>query len=131
MSLRFDPESITGLLAVVTLPVGILAGMLFGGGAAGVVFVVGWLLLVPVSAILFDEVLDIDELELGGETDQQAHGSAAGEDTALATLRERYAAGDIDEEEFERRLDALLETEDLTAESAGDASVEREFDVER
>ncbi|MFC4356636.1 SHOCT domain-containing protein [Halobium salinum] len=32
---------------------------------------------------------------------------------ALATLRDRYARGAIDEEEFERRLGAILETEDL------------------
>jgi putative membrane protein len=30
-----------------------------------------------------------------------------GEDGALAVLRERYAAGDVDEEEFERRRERL------------------------
>lgn len=34
-------------------------------------------------------------------------------DEALATLRDRYARGVIDEEEFEARLDALLRTESL------------------
>lgn len=124
MSLTFDPEAITGLLAVVTLPAGILAGMVFGGGAAGAVFVVGWLLLVPVSDILFDEVLDLDAVEVGSD---EPAATTSGEDTALATLRERYAAGDIDEAEFERRLDALVETEDLTVESTRD----RQVDLER
>ncbi len=32
---------------------------------------------------------------------------------ALATLRERYARGDIDEAEFERRVERLLETESV------------------
>jgi uncharacterized membrane protein len=32
-------------------------------------------------------------------------------DAALATLRERYAAGEIDEATFEARLERLLETE--------------------
>jgi uncharacterized membrane protein len=32
---------------------------------------------------------------------------------ALATLRARYARGDLDEEEFEHRLEKLLETENV------------------
>jgi len=36
----------------------------------------------------------------------------AGDNAALSTLRERYAAGEIDEEEFERRVEGLLSTED-------------------
>ena len=38
------------------------------------------------------------------------------EDTPLATLRERYARGEIDDEEFERRVEHLLETESGDAE---------------
>jgi len=43
----------TPLVAVVTLPAGVLAGLFYGPLPAAVVFVVGWLLLVPVTAILF------------------------------------------------------------------------------
>jgi len=45
------------------------------------------------------------------------------EQTALARLRERYATGDIDEAEFERRVEHLLETEsvDDAGEVYGDA----------
>jgi uncharacterized membrane protein len=35
------------------------------------------------------------------------------EDDALATLRERYARGDLTEAEFERQVEVLLETEDV------------------
>ncbi|WP_224447640.1 SHOCT domain-containing protein [Haloprofundus salilacus] len=40
-------------------------------------------------------------------------------DRALATLRDRYASGELDEEEFERRLERLLSTE-----TANDARAE-------
>ena len=53
------------------------------------------------------------------EQRQTAHRMPASESTttsdqeALETLRNRYARGEIDEAEFERRLEALLETESV------------------
>ncbi|PSQ54684.1 hypothetical protein BRD22_11985 [Halobacteriales archaeon SW_8_68_21] len=45
-------------------------------------------------------------------------------DSALDTLRERYANGDIDDREFERKLDRLLETEGAeTVTDSGDGDV--------
>ena len=100
-----DTEPLVGLIAVVTLPAAILAGLFVGAETAAVVAVVGWLFLVPVLAILNDE--DIVSVE-----EEQAEATASASDP-LETLRERYARGDIDEAAFERRLERLLETEDV------------------
>lgn len=111
---------LTPLFAVVTLPLGILAALFVGLQAAAAVFVVGWLLLTPASAVLFgspepgpewadDEVSDLIEERMKEAMDEQ--GSST---DPVDELRERYARGEIDELELERRLDALLETEDVT-----------------
>lgn len=106
-------EALTGIVAVVTLPLGILAGVFMGREAAGVVFIVGWLLLVPVLGILSDHVDLGSTSEYDVDTEAVTASGDGSEDDALQRLRERYAAGDIDEVEFERRLEALLETEDV------------------
>ncbi|WP_276249584.1 SHOCT domain-containing protein [Haloarcula rara] len=49
------------------------------------------------------------------------------EDDALATLRERYARGELTEAEFERQVERLLETEDVrTAREQGRPRREQE-----
>jgi hypothetical protein len=118
-------EQLTPLFAVVTLPAGILAALFFSLQAALAVFVVGWLLLVPASAVLFgadgptdpEEVerwLDVAErVDSGSPDGSRAGGAADPEGEPIEKLRERYAAGEIDEVELERRLDALLDTEGI------------------
>jgi uncharacterized membrane protein len=99
------PEELIGLIAVLTLPLGVLAFLTVGFEAAVVVFVVGWLALVPGLGVLREWIGD-DGLadRAGARTDP--------EEDPLETLRERYARGEIDEADFERRLEALVETED-------------------
>lgn len=97
---------LTTLVAVLTLPVGLLTAMFVGVRPAAVVFIVGWLLLVPLIPILGGLLL---------------HGPEAGEASSepLTELKRRYASGEIGEEEFARRVERLLETE----------SAERDFEV--
>jgi hypothetical protein len=132
---------LTAFFAVVTLPVGILALWFATLEVAAVVFVVGWLLLVPATAVLsgppwaedpaeemerlaaFQDAAAVVQERSGSEDggDGSDRATARGEDP-LDALRNRYARGDIDEAEFERGLNALLETEDL------DADVERRIE---
>jgi uncharacterized membrane protein len=116
------------VLAVVTLPLGLLTALVVGLTQAAVVFVVGWLLLVPLAAILAGilkhhsaEVTAPEEGVLAPGT-----GSSEAADTdegPVEVLRDRYARGEIDEAELERRLDALLELDELDPDD--EATVER------
>lgn len=96
---------ITALIAVVTLPVGMLALLFVGLEAALTVFIVGWLLLVPVlplGAAIYSVLSDSEAESVDNESE------------ALTELKRRYAAGELDEEEFARRVDKLLELEGIT-----------------
>ena len=76
----------------------------------------GLFVVLPVLHTLTKPLPDGDS-----EGDENATG-----DPALDALRERYARGDIDEREFERKLDRLLETEDAeTADDPGDDVADR------
>lgn len=117
-------EGLTAVFAVATLPAGLLAGMFMGGGAAAIVFIVGWLLLVPVAAILAGMLSDpAKEIErakemgdlVAGLDDSETTSDDERQEDPLEALRRRYAKGEIDERELERGLEALLETEDAHA----------------
>ena len=72
------------------------------------VFVIGFVAVLPAATKLAEwyesRSTDVDETE-SEDDDEQA--------SALATLRDRYASGEIDEAEFERRVERLLETESV------------------
>lgn len=114
------PEELIGLIAVLTLPVGILVGLTVGFDAAAVVFVVGWLALVPGLGVLREWLGEDEDLatRAGAVTEE--------EEDPLETLRERYARGEIGDEEFERRLEELVATEEGPERPRGDRERELE-----
>lgn len=115
-----------------------LAALVTGQGWWLAFLLVGYLVLVPVTALLFGDREDIrtwwdgewtDDRPEDGESEASTapavtageegttaeagpEGDTAGgpDDEALATLRERYARGELTDEAFERKLDRLVET---------------------
>ncbi len=100
------------ILVFLILGAGIL-GVFLGISWAWMIFAIGFAVVLPLVAILTSVVK-----RATGTPDwfegMVAEGMEDGSDTkqdALDTLRDRYARGEIDEEEFEHRADLLLENE--------------------
>lgn len=93
---------LTSLIAVLTLPAGLLALLFWTPTAAAVIFVVGWLLLVPVIPLIA-LYFSIRDSKVPEEST----------DNPVSDLKHRYAAGEIDEDEFNRRIEHLIETEEI------------------
>jgi hypothetical protein len=143
-------EKLTASISVLTLGLGIVAAVL-GVPNWWLIFVVGWLVLTPLSAILFD----VDDEAEGtleppspprpsewseADADQSATGGSESTQDALETLRDRYARGELSEEQFERKLEKLLQTETVedardrmadAAERSREREGERDADRER
>ncbi|WP_332897721.1 MULTISPECIES: SHOCT domain-containing protein [unclassified Haladaptatus] len=95
-----------------------LAAMLFG-----------YIVVVPIVALLFGD--DEDGLETWWDDQwnapserEQADEPAENKRDALETLRDRYARGELTDEQFERKLERLLDTD--TLESAEDRAAVRD-----
>jgi uncharacterized membrane protein len=77
----------------------------------------GYVVVVPVVSLLFGDEDDIEEW-----WDEQADDLSIDDDVsdadgeqrdALETLRDRYARGELTDEQFERKVERLLDTETL------------------
>ena len=140
MSKRFAMlfEALTAIAAVATLPVGILAAIFLGFTEAAVVFVVGWLLLVPVFAILSNVITGpgppaFVQQRMNDATQTKAtdDSNESDDENPLELLRDRYARGEIDEEEFERRVERLVATEEIPPGAISDSEPGSTDDVAR
>jgi uncharacterized membrane protein len=116
-----------------------LAALLTGQGWWLGALIVGYVVVVPVVALLFGDEDDRREWWddwVGDESSEERHGDRIGVEPttsadrsgsnrdALATLRDRYARGELTDEQFERKLERLLETE--TLENVEERRFERE-----
>lgn len=117
------------LIAVVTLPVGLLTALFMSVQAGAIVFIVGWFFLVPVIPLSYA----LYKMVTGGK-DKPDQGE---EDSALSTLKTQYARGEITEDEFFARIDNLVEIDlherEQAEREAGnqDPDYSPEFEAER
>jgi hypothetical protein len=85
-----------------------------------VIFAIGYAVVVPLVSLLRGQTggtsrssgsADRERRERVTDTAGSGDTAAEGVDAALDHLRDRYARGDLSDEQFERKLEALLETE--------------------
>lgn len=108
----FEKSRLIGLVAILSFGLTSLFAVLLPEALEALIpatFVLGFFVIIPLALLLGE---DFPLVESEGADGDLASSTATAEDS-LATLRERYATGEIDEAEFERRLDRLLETEEL------------------
>ncbi|WP_424017523.1 SHOCT domain-containing protein [Halorientalis pallida] len=91
-----------GVVSLAVLAVG-LGGLALGIDWAWIAFPVGYGGVLPLA---------VSRARSRADTTGTTDGATDVDDDALAALRRRYAEGEIDDVEFERRLERLLETED-------------------
>ncbi|QKG93060.1 SHOCT domain-containing protein [Halorubrum sp. SS5] len=130
----FEKKRLIGLIAILSFGLTSLFAVLLPtalGPLIPATFITGFFILIPLVLVLGEDF----PLVAADEPDAPAASDATAE-RPVAALRDRYASGEIDEAEFERRLDRLLATEDLDerlnrAEPArGDRRRERDVELE-
>ena len=111
-------ENATGIASTIVTGVW-LAAMFTGQDWWLAALLFGYIVVVPVVAMLFGDEHDVDEWWDGdadawtGEERTTDEGDETDNRDALETLRDRYARGELTDEQFERKLERLLDTESL------------------
>ncbi|MBO4248695.1 SHOCT domain-containing protein [Halomicrobium sp. IBSBa] len=126
MSALFPMEKwrFAGVVAILTFGLTSLVAVLGAPGSMiAALSILGFVLLLPLIALLGSDfpLVAAEDAEDGREVE------ASLDDTdPVEVLRERYARGELSEEEFESRLDRLLATEDVTTERSVEGVTDRE-----
>ena len=105
---EFVAEDLWLLIGIVTFALISLAGLAGLEALAGAITILGWFLLTPLFLFWGEEIaaLYFGDEETIPDTDDT-------EMDALEDLKRRYAAGEIDDDEFEHRLERLMSVDEL------------------
>ncbi|MFC7082277.1 SHOCT domain-containing protein [Halorussus caseinilyticus] len=124
-SAQFEKKTLLAVLSVLTFGLTAFFAVVGLDFLVPTVFVLGFFIVVPLVALLGDSLPMV-----ASDDDADAAGVRVGQGTTaddpITELRARYARGELTDAEFERRLERLLETEDVGA----TGSRERVFDRE-
>jgi uncharacterized membrane protein len=85
---------------------------------------VGYIIVVPMTALVFGDREDIAEW---WDDEDVTIPEGSNETNALETLKNRYAAGELSDAEFEQKLERLLELEEYEDEPEFD-DIDRELE---
>ena len=121
-SVRFEKKRLIATLSVLTFGLTAFFAVVGLEFLVPTIFVLGFFILVPLVAILGDSLPWVAG-EVDGVEVEQSVGSGDG---PVDELRARYARGELTDEEFERRLERLLETEDVQATRSREPAFDRE-----
>lgn len=119
--MRFDRKTLLAVLSVLTFGLTALAAVVGLDFLVPTIFVLGFFIVVPLVALLGDALPMVESETDGAEIDRND-----APDDPIARLRARYAEGELTDEEFERRLERLLETEDLEVTGSKERALDRE-----
>ncbi|WP_323676442.1 SHOCT domain-containing protein [Halorubellus sp. PRR65] len=103
-------EVIVAIIPILTFGLGVSSAVFGYGDLTAPIFAVGWFLLTPLVAVLSDTRI---VRRLFGDLPENQDASVDDDEAALEELKARYARGEIDEVEFERRTALLLENESI------------------
>ena len=117
-------ENLTEVVSVSVT--GIWLGALFTGQNWWLPFMlIGYIILVPMTALIFG---DREAIAEWWEDEDVTIPEDEHETDPLETLKNRYAAGELSDEEFEAKLERLLELEDSADRTAEYDEIDRELD---
>ncbi|ELZ17933.1 hypothetical protein C477_12032 [Haloterrigena salina JCM 13891] len=115
-------------VAILTLALTSLAGLAGLEALAGVITIVGWFVLTPILLFWGEEVALL--LETDESTDATRTGDPDAESDPLEELKRRYAAGEIDDAEFERRLERLVAVDEIPDGAIGTGTADAATETE-